>query len=735
MCLNVLYIIITCVSCHICIFVASYLVRVLVIQLVDGSLVPLKLKVVSFELLLIITNTNMKRIIIVALLGIFFVSTSSFALVKPPVNNRSTKTSVGEVQAVLNTCNNAQLNVDGLFGPNTLRAVRNFQRVEGLSVDGIIGSRTAAALNDCWDAHQVDTPVVPPVVQTTVPLCPNGLTLASNCTLLPNSTGTVVLCPNGMTLASNCLSNSTAPVPTSGENGILSNIQKLSSYNNTRLTEGEHDIRVYGVEVFARDADQSIDGLMVSFKNTGSGSTRFTRYASDVSLWLDGVEIGRKDASEYSTDSGDTYTYRFSGMSGVVRKDQKSQLFVAVTAQNTIDSTDTSSESWMVEVGGTVDGANNYNYISARSPNGRYREFGADLQSSKIDFQSAGSLSSDQRLRVTSSATNAEARVVQVSQTSDTNDIPLLAIDVKAENAAMIVQRFPVTLTVVGGGSDAVAPYTGGIVKSLKLYVNGAKVSEESVPQDGIDSDSETIVFGNYSKLGYKISANDTVKFEVRADLNDVEDTGVSTSDFDDGDVVSASFTSSNLTDSTIELDNYGKDSVLNRTGSVTGENQTLRSTGVQVSMGKVTSEATTNQNGEVVNRIIRIPVALTAFDSTMYLTQSVQQASVITGTNAIALTFEDSIGVTHAITNSATWSSSDATVVGGVYRIDAGSTRNFILTVVLSGVSGQSQSLYRVQLNQINVYTNSALTTGQTIQTLVPYNSYEGPYFTLNLS
>lgn len=36
--------------------------------------------------------------------------------------------------------------IDGIFGPRTLRAVRQFQRDIGLTVDGVVGSRTWAAL-------------------------------------------------------------------------------------------------------------------------------------------------------------------------------------------------------------------------------------------------------------------------------------------------------------------------------------------------------------------------------------------------------------------------------------------------------------------------------------------------------------------------------------------------------------------------------------------------------------
>lgn len=40
------------------------------------------------------------------------------------------------------------LTVDGIFGPNTLNAVKSFQSSKGLTVDGIVGINTWSALED-----------------------------------------------------------------------------------------------------------------------------------------------------------------------------------------------------------------------------------------------------------------------------------------------------------------------------------------------------------------------------------------------------------------------------------------------------------------------------------------------------------------------------------------------------------------------------------------------------------
>ena len=60
----------------------------------------------------------------------------------PTIRNGNKGTNVKNLQKYLNWYGNYKLVVDGIFGNNTLKAVKDFQKKEGLDVDGIVGIKT-----------------------------------------------------------------------------------------------------------------------------------------------------------------------------------------------------------------------------------------------------------------------------------------------------------------------------------------------------------------------------------------------------------------------------------------------------------------------------------------------------------------------------------------------------------------------------------------------------------------
>ena len=78
----------------------------------------------------------------------------------PTLRRGSRGSAVRTLQKLLSIAG-ANLSVDGIFGPATQRAVRNFQSSEGLQVDGIVGPKTKAALTR---GRAAQGPAAPPPV-------------------------------------------------------------------------------------------------------------------------------------------------------------------------------------------------------------------------------------------------------------------------------------------------------------------------------------------------------------------------------------------------------------------------------------------------------------------------------------------------------------------------------------------------------------------------------------------
>ncbi|MBR2988767.1 MAG: peptidoglycan-binding protein, partial [Clostridia bacterium] len=89
------------------------------------------------------------RLVLVALLGLIFaltpLLTTGSAEAKNIVKGDTTQ-NIRIVQTRLKELGYYTIKVDGIWGPKTRQAVRNFQRDYGLKVDGIVGKNTEKAL-------------------------------------------------------------------------------------------------------------------------------------------------------------------------------------------------------------------------------------------------------------------------------------------------------------------------------------------------------------------------------------------------------------------------------------------------------------------------------------------------------------------------------------------------------------------------------------------------------------
>ena len=193
----------------------------------------------------------------------------------------------------------------------------------------------------------------------------------------------------------------------------------------------------------------------------------------------------------------------------------------------------------------------------------------------------------------------------------------------------------------------------------------------------------------------------------------------------------------------TVELDNVMADTVANKTGSLTGEDMTLRSTGVQVMMKSFTpSVSSAVVSSSITNQTVKfsVPVTVTAFDETVYLNKSaIQNVAATYVAHSSAEGFAFSLIKNNAIvatTATVDVSSADAPTnsAGTIFRVDSGVTRNFIVDISLTGqAAAATTSNFKIEMEGVRVYTDSAATVSGTTQELTPDNSFRSSTGTVN--
>ncbi len=592
------------------------------------------------------------------------------------------------------------------FGAKTKAAVMAFQSAKGLKADGVVGTQTGTALA-AMTGGSVNFPAgctsTSGYSTTTGQSCASAGNLPAGCTSTSGYSSTTGAACNGTS------TGSTGPL--AGTAGDIT-VSSYTSGLETQVGEGESNEKVLGFEIEAdAGSDVAITSVKINLENQGSGSKRLSRYADTISIWdQNGNKIGSSDTDDFS-ESANVYSRSISLSGVVVRADKDARFFVSVDAAENIDSSDYSADSWVA----TLD--------SVRFSDASGAILTEDTNITKtFNFTSLAS-ATDLELKVNLSSSNLKAQTVKVSTTTTTNNVELLKFTMKAQGGKMNIDQVPVLFTTSDNDLDDV---TGNVTLSIDGSTFSESVSTSS-------SASSTITFDD---LDLDIDEGDTVTGTITADLN-------STSGYSEGTTLMASIPSSYVTATSgtlaIDAEDVNGDVVVtgDRTGSATGELMTLRSTGVNTVMGTPSYNRTTNTSGDVTSVTYTIPVSVTSFGNTLYVGQSASSALTVGGSDAFALVFQQSGApssdiVLNSSSASIALSSSDATIESGAFRIDDGSTKHFTITATLNSGSVLNAN-YRVQLKQIQTFTNAALYTGAASSSLLPVESYRTDYQFLN--
>ncbi len=266
----------------------------------------------------------------VGLVAALAFATTAAAAFTTTLKEGSTGAEVKALQVALNGSAGTQVSATGAgspgsetsyFGPKTKAAVIKFQINNDITpADGIVGASTRTALNAIGGGGAVvATPGTPAEV-----LCPNGMTLASNCAAAV-VVASAALCPNGMTVASNCAS-APAGASSTGEGSVTLSYDSAIA-NSLAVNRGEAG-NVIGIKVKATGSDMKITRLWL---DVGS---RIWLFANKVELMEGSTVLGTIHLSASTVTevtAGSQYKLEFNGLSFVVAKDATKVLVVRIT--------------------------------------------------------------------------------------------------------------------------------------------------------------------------------------------------------------------------------------------------------------------------------------------------------------------------------------------------------------------------------------------------------------------
>lgn len=474
----------------------------------------------------------------------------------------------------------------------------------------------------------------------------------------------------------------TTPTPVGGLAGLgrLTNISSLGDVTSD-LKEGGASVQVVGVSGDATDGDVAIQRVDATFliASSGSQSANLNKYVSDVSVYLDGKKLGTMNASDGDKD-GRTWTFRFAGLNGIIKKGQTGNLYVKVTPVATVDTNET---------GQTVTAKLLADSVRAVGSDGISETYvtTAITQAFTVSTMTAGTLT------VSAGSDNPKASQVAVSS-STTEGVKLLTFSLKAKNQAIDV-------------TDLVASF--GTNDSLSDVISTVKLMKGSTVLK-----SKTVSSGTYGTVTFdgvdlSLAKDQTVDLWIAADLK--------------GDSAYADNTTLIASTTTAGWDVSDADGAsVTPSSAAVGNTMTLTATGIKVVKGTVTTSTTVGLAGGADITQYTIPFTVTAGDTDVFIgAAKTKVASATTAPTASAggVNYATTTGSTSGATGEPTAALTATDVISGdvsgtAFKVPANTSRTLTFTAAITATTtGATTAGYTgVILTGINYGPTSTLGT-----------------------
>lgn len=454
-----------------------------------------------------------------------------------------------------------------------------------------------------------------------------------------------------------------------GGEGFLNVEGNLRDVEST-VEEDEEDVNVLGVELEAEDSDMMIERVDVEFALGAGGSNNLDDYISEVALMLDGEELDRQDVDEGDEDD-DIYSFRFSGLDGIIREGDMGELYVVVSAVGNVDSDDTDVN---ITVDIEADG------IRAVDAEGLSETYGTEGNIDAETFRVIEAVPGELTIRESDEDPNTSILVADADETSDEFTVFVFELENDDEEDVMVNDLTIDVATTSASGSGAAD--IRDIIDTATLVVDGEEF-------DG-DINANTIVFED---MDLTVDEDDTVTVELMIELLGQSGNFAATGEgltfsIDDGDIDA-------------EGVDTGEDADIE--GSATGASHTIGLTGISV----MAEGDSVNSEAEEGYATYTIEFSVTAEEDDAYIYNGAASTSVgatvgvvydITGTNWPGGT-ESAV-----ITSSADMS-------GNYWVVDEGDTETFTLTVTLDP---DASGTFALELEAIG-FNNTAATADTT--------------------
>jgi len=641
------------------------------------------------------------------------------------------------LQQALNMTSCSAGTADGDFGPKTKAAIECFQAAHDLTVDGVVGPMTGAKLAALSGTVSTGLPAGCSSTSGFSPItgsscnAPVSVGIPAGCTTTTGySTTTGAPCsgtPATTVFPAGCIS-SVGYSPTTGAScatgtpstGVstsgpfsFNSVTSVSGYLSTQVGVGAQDKIIGDLRIVSgAGGSANLTGVNVSFYNKGDGDYQFIKYASAVSVWLNGVKIGTLPATSF-TQYNSQYSAFIPTAGGVLNPSTTNDLQLSVTALPVIDTANlTATHNTFAYDLNTIrytDSSGSFSYTiptaSGFIGSGALSGTATTGLSASAVFASASS-AQNIKLTVSKDANDYNDHVVAGQLSSTTTNVSLATLDLAATGSAVTINRLPVTVNVTDSGTASTTAST--LVNTLRLYNGTTLIDSETVPA----SAAPTVTFQN---LNMTIPAGSTQVLTIKGDINSIDGTVVI-----GGATVRIDASSANVA----AIQAYDQNNnVLSGTsiliGSTTGSTAYFYVNGIQVTSTATSGIATASSAGGAQTHSVlgfTIPFSVAAFGQQVYLPSSATAATTASATNTIQFCIDGTSTCQAVGTGVITYAGSDnlSPDTNGNYVIPAGQTKNFTLqiTYTANGAASYRASLINVNWSLIDFNSSTGANT-----------------------